>query len=71
MGACEKCWGDAYMRVLADSSKSQAEHYQALLIERKDNPCSLKDQVGQFEEEGDGYLCPIHGKQEGDDCPRC
>jgi hypothetical protein len=51
MGACEKCWGDAYMRVLSDSSKSQAEHYEDLLRERKDHPCSQKEQEGQFGEE--------------------
>jgi hypothetical protein len=44
MPACEKCWGDAYMRWLAHPSKSQSEHYLDLLEERKDNPCSEREQ---------------------------
>ena len=54
MGCCEKCWGDAYRRALGDTSKTQSDHYRDLLEERKDNPCSQKDQDGQFaEEEGE------------------
>jgi DNA-directed RNA polymerase subunit M/transcription elongation factor TFIIS len=37
--ACEKCWSDAYSRMLADPSKAQTDHYYDLLEERKDNPC--------------------------------
>lgn len=48
--ACEKCWGDAYLRMLV-TGKSQAECYRELLDERKDNPCSAEDQAGQFREE--------------------
>jgi len=48
MSGCEKCWGDAYMRMMADTSKSQADHYHDLITERKDNPCSPKEQAGQF-----------------------
>lgn len=40
MSACEKCWGLAYMRAMSDTSKTQTEHYTALLEERKDNPCA-------------------------------
>lgn len=39
MSACEKCWGDAYLRSLCNPTKTQAEHYRELLEERKDNPC--------------------------------
>ena len=39
MTACEKCWADAYVRSLADTSKTQTDHYMDLLDERKDNPC--------------------------------
>jgi hypothetical protein len=46
MSTCEKCWADAYMRCLADPSKWQADHYADLLDERKDNPCSPKEQAG-------------------------
>ena len=46
--ACEKCWGDAYIRHLNNPSKSQAEHYVDLLEERRSNPCCEKDEKGQF-----------------------
>lgn len=36
------------MRTLADCSKAQYEHYNDLLEERKDNPCSPKEQAGQW-----------------------
>lgn len=39
MTACEKCWDDAYWRMLSRGG-SQAEHYRALLEERKDAPCA-------------------------------
>lgn len=32
---CKKCWDDAHMRVLSDTSKSQTEHYLDLLEERE------------------------------------
>lgn len=47
MAMCEKCWGDAYMRMLGEPSKSQTEHYKDLLNERKDNPCTPAQQRGQ------------------------
>ena len=46
MAACEKCWADAYGRMKANPNKGQGEHYYDLLEERKDNPCSLKEQEG-------------------------
>lgn len=46
MAACEKCWSDAYMRMVDHPMKSQSEHYQDLLEERKDNPCSIEEQKG-------------------------
>jgi len=51
MASCEKCWGDAFMRTLEDCNKDQSEHYRDLLKERKDNPCSLKEQAGQWWDE--------------------
>jgi hypothetical protein len=44
--ACEKCWGDAYLRYLCDR-RPQAEHYRELLEERKDAPCSQAEQEGK------------------------
>lgn len=34
MAMCERCWGRAYMREQADTSKSQAEHYYDILAEQ-------------------------------------
>jgi len=51
MPSCEKCWGDAYRREFNQPLKSQSEHYHDLLEERKDNPCSPKEQAGQFWDE--------------------
>lgn len=44
--ACEKCWGDAYMRHLDNPSKTQFDHYSELLKERRDMPCSQEEQKG-------------------------
>ena len=30
---CEKCWADAYMRSLSDTSKDQSGHYSDITIE--------------------------------------
>jgi hypothetical protein len=43
--ACEKCWGDAYLRMLSEPSKPQADHYRDLLKEREGNPCTPEEQV--------------------------
>ena len=43
MSCCEKCWGDAYMRAMVDG-RSQAEHYQELIIERMGKPCTPEQQ---------------------------
>lgn len=50
MSSCEKCWGDAYLRSRS-SGKSQPDCYNDLLKEREGNPCSLKDQAGQWWDE--------------------
>ena len=47
---CEKCWGDAYLRHY-NTGRSQSECYEEILKERKDNPCSPKEQAGQFWDE--------------------
>lgn len=49
MPMCEKCWSDAYRR--AYPSGSQAEEYRLLLEERKNKPCSPRDQAGQWWDE--------------------
>ena len=51
---CEKCWGDAWF-LSQVNGKPQAENYHALLEERKDNPCSPEDQLGDKDlDEGTG-----------------
>lgn len=46
MGACEKCWADAYLRAM-NTGKSQTECYHELLEERKEHPCSVEEQSGK------------------------
>lgn len=46
--ACEKCWGDAYLRYRLNPEKTQADHYQDLLKEREGNPCTPEEQLGQW-----------------------
>jgi len=46
MSACEKCWGDAYLRWMSNPQKTQAEHYNDLLWERLTNPCTPEEQAG-------------------------
>lgn len=50
MPSCEKCWSDAYIRSIA-TGKSQGECYLDLLEERKDNPCTPKEQAGDYWDE--------------------
>lgn len=47
MSACEKCWGDAFSRSYG-SGRSQAECYTEILKERENNPCSPREQAGQY-----------------------
>ena len=47
MTACEKCWGDAYLRART-TGKPQYECYSDLLKEREDNPCSPEEQAGDY-----------------------
>ena len=50
MASCEKCWSDAYRRAYGGNG-DQAEHYRKLMQERKSNPCTPKEQAGQFWDE--------------------
>jgi hypothetical protein len=52
--ACEKCWGDAFMRLLYNCTKTQGEHYRDLLEERKHTPCTRAEQEGQFATQKEG-----------------
>lgn len=54
MSACEKCWGDAYIRSML-SGKPQVDCYYDLLEERKANPCTPEEQRGE------GYAAPDAG----------
>jgi len=44
---CEKCWAEAYRWGFVD----QAEEYSRLVLERKDHPCSPREQAGQWWDE--------------------
>ncbi len=50
MASCEKCWDDAGLRARI-TGRSKAECYNEILEERKDNPCSPKEQAGQWWDE--------------------
>lgn len=50
MSACEKCWGDAYTRMRFRGG-SQTDHYDDLLEERKDSPCTQAEQLGTTEDD--------------------
>ena len=58
MASCEKCWGDAYMRTHTNPMKDQAEHYQDLINERKENPCTPEEQAGY-----DATVCDKCGRK--------
>jgi len=45
--SCEKCWADAYMGDYGD----QAARYQQLIEERKANPCTPREQAGEWWDE--------------------
>ena len=47
MSVCEKCWSDAYLRVLALGGELP-DHYHDLLVERRNNPCTTEQQSGNF-----------------------
>lgn len=51
MASCEKCWGDAYILMMNGKFESQSEAYTYLVKERNANPCSIKEQAGQFWDE--------------------
>lgn len=48
MAACEKCWRDANLRALTLGG-FVSDHYDDLLKERKDKPCSEAEQRGETE----------------------
>ena len=49
---CEKCWSDSYAYFDSDG-KSQTQRYHALLIKRRENPCTPEQQAGP-----DANECP-------------
>lgn len=54
MTACEKCWADAYQRMMfVNPLKSQTEHYHELLEERKDDPCRAVENTETVEPKGE------------------
>ena len=50
MASCEKCWDDAGLKAKV-TGRSKVECYIELLEDRKSNPCSPKEQAGQWWDE--------------------
>lgn len=44
---CEKCWADAFNRSYI-TGRDQSDCYQELLTERKDKPCTPRQQAGDY-----------------------
>ena len=44
---CEKCWDDAYLRSRL-SHREQHDCYLELIKERRETPCTPKQQAGQW-----------------------
>jgi len=47
MPSCEKCWEDAFIPYIG----TDVDKYWRLLKERENNPCSPKEQAGQWWDE--------------------
>lgn len=45
---CEKCWGDSYVK---DEGVPRVDRYLELIDDRRDNPCSPREQAGEFWDE--------------------
>jgi len=50
MPMCEKCWGDAYLPSRMCGT-DQVNEYHRLMDERSVNPCTLRQQAGQWWDE--------------------
>ena len=50
MRSCEKCWDDAGMMAM-EGLGYKADLYRKLIKERDKNPCSPKEQAGQWWDE--------------------
>ena len=61
---CEKCWGDAYLRTMEDTSKTQSEHYLDLLAERDGKACGSRwEYLEETSPSGKNlYRCVICGR---------
>ena len=46
MASCEKCWNDSVN--IQSPTQTRYDAYLELLEERKESPCSKKEQAGQF-----------------------
>ncbi len=53
MAACERCWHDAGLRQMHFGG-DRVMYYEELLRERKDNPCTPRQQAGIIVDEQDG-----------------
>ncbi len=58
MASCEKCWSDAYMLTFENPRKNHSDHYQDLIKQRLNNPCTPEEQAGI-----DGTICSKCGRK--------
>jgi hypothetical protein len=47
MPSCEKCWSDAYL-LSRTTGETQSEVYERLVEKRQADPCSPRQQAGQW-----------------------
>ena len=47
---CEKCWRDAALAAHLRGG-SQTDHYQTLLLQRVNTPCTPEEQAGEYWDE--------------------
>lgn len=59
MASCEKCWEDAYVLGVG----TDLDKYRELLKERDANPCSPKEQAGQWWDEENQCDSRLKGKR--------
>lgn len=50
MAGCQKCWREAKL-IAHSSGRDTVEVYHELLEKRKDNPCTPREQAGDFWDE--------------------
>ncbi len=68
MAACEKCWSDARSMAVS-TGKSIAVCYGELVEERRNSPCTPRQQAGQFWDEETGLDTRLLDEDATNDSP--